>query len=89
VPGSPPHNRVSRFSASGDVAVAGSELPLLDIQPLSIATNHNGGAIHFGKDGRLFIAVGDNANGTNAQTLANLKGKILRINKDGTFTVTP
>jgi glucose/arabinose dehydrogenase len=84
-PSPSPHNRVSRFTASGDRAVPGSEVPLLDIQPLSSATNHNGGAIHFGADGKLYIAVGDNANGTNAQTLANLKGKILRINKDGSI----
>src|SRR5215213_11308398 len=28
---SPLHNRVSRFTASGDVAVAGSEVPILDL----------------------------------------------------------
>ena len=31
------------------------------------------------------MAVGDNAKGENAQSLRNLKGKILRINKDGTI----
>jgi glucose/arabinose dehydrogenase len=79
------HNRVSRFTANGDVAVAGSEQVILDLNNLSSATNHNGGAMHFGPDGRLFIAVGENANGANAQTLANLLGKILRLNKDGTI----
>src|SRR5215510_12932920 len=39
------HNRVSRFTASGDVAVSGSEVVLLDLENLSSATNHNGGAI--------------------------------------------
>jgi glucose/arabinose dehydrogenase len=78
------HNRVSRFTASGDVAVAGSEVPILDLNGLSSATNHNGGAIHFGPDGKLYVAVGDNANGSNSQTLTNLLGKILRINSDGT-----
>ena len=38
------HNRVSRFTANGDVAVAGSEIVLLDLNNLSSATNHNGGA---------------------------------------------
>ena len=38
------HNRVSRFTANGDVAVAGSEVVLLDLDDLSSATNHNGGA---------------------------------------------
>ncbi len=79
------HNRVSRFTANGDVAVAGSEQVILDLNNLSSATNHNGGAMHFGPDGRLYIAVGENANGANAQTLGNLLGKMLRINKDGTI----
>lgn len=82
---SPRHNRVSRFTAQGDVAATGSEIPLLDLDSLSGATNHNGGAIHFGKDGKLFIAVGDNANGANSQTVSNLLGKILRINPDGSI----
>ncbi len=84
VPGSPAHNRVSRFTANGDVAVTGSETPILDLDNLSGASNHNGGAIHFGPDGKLYIAVGENANAANSQTLANLLGKILRINADGT-----
>jgi glucose/arabinose dehydrogenase len=79
------HNRVSRFTASGDTALAGSEVVLLELNNLSGATNHNGGAMHFGPDGRLYVAVGDNVNGANAQTLTNLLGKILRINADGTI----
>lgn len=75
------HNRVSRFTANGDVAVAGSETVLLDLNNLS-ATNHNGGAMHFGPDGKLYVAVGENANAPNSQTLANLLGKMLRLNPD-------
>ena len=81
---SPRHNRVSRFTANGDVAVSGSETVLLDLDNLTSATNHNGGAIHFGPDGKLYIAVGENATASNAQTLNNRLGKILRINSDGT-----
>ena len=79
------HNRVSRFTANGDVALGGSEVPIFDLNNLSGATNHNGGAIHFGPDGKLYIAVGENANAANSQTLGNLLGKILRINSDGTI----
>jgi glucose/arabinose dehydrogenase len=81
---SPIHNRVSRFTANGDVALPGSEVAILDLEALS-ATNHNGGAIHFGIDGKLYVAVGDNAVGSNAQTLSNRLGKLLRINSDGTI----
>jgi hypothetical protein len=38
------HNRISRFTANGDVAMPGSEVVLLDLENLS-ATNHNGGAL--------------------------------------------
>jgi len=85
VPSTPRRNRISRFTASGDVAVPGSEVVILELDNLSGATNHNGGAIHFGIDGKLYAAVGDNANSGNAQTLTNLHGKMLRINSDGTF----
>ena len=79
------HNRVSRFTANGDVAMSNSELPILDLENLSGATNHNGGAIHFGLDGKLYVAVGENANPPNSQTLANRLGKMLRINADGSI----
>lgn len=81
---SPIHNRVSRFTADGDVAVLNSETPIFELTNLSSATNHNGGAIHFGPDGKLYVAVGENANPANSQTLSNLLGKMLRINPDGT-----
>jgi glucose/arabinose dehydrogenase len=81
----PRHNRVSRFTANGDIAVAGSEQVILELDNLSTATNHNGGAIHFGPDGKLYVAVGENANGSNAQTLSNRLGKVLRINSNGTI----
>ena len=82
---SPIHNRVSRFTANGDVAQANSESVILELDNLSSATNHNGGAIHFGADGKLYVGVGDNALGSNAQTLNNRLGKMLRITADGSI----
>jgi glucose/arabinose dehydrogenase len=79
------HNRISRFTANGDVAVAGSEVVIFDLDNLSSATNHNGGALAFGPDGKLYAAVGENANGSNAQTLNNVLGKMLRLNPDGSI----
>ena len=60
---------MSRFVADGNTVVAGSQVVILELETLSNATSHNGGAIHFGNDGRLYIAVGDNASGANAQSL--------------------
>src|SRR5947207_1505323 len=60
----------------------------MDLDNLS-ATNHNGGAIHFGPDGKLYAGVGENANGANAQSLSNRLGKNLRYNPDGTLPSNP
>jgi glucose/arabinose dehydrogenase len=82
------HNRISRFTASasnGDVVAAGSELVIADLPTLSSATNHNGGAMHFGNDGKLYVAVGDNANGAQAPDLNLPFGKMLRFNDDGSI----
>ena len=81
----PRHNRVSRFTANGDVVVPGSETVIWELDPLSSARNHNGGAIHFGPDGKLYIAVGENAEESNSEILTNMLGKMLRINSNGTI----
>jgi glucose/arabinose dehydrogenase len=81
------HNRVSRFTAdpaNPDRALAGSEFPILDLENLGGAW-HNGGAIHFGKDGKLYVAVGENGVSSNSQSLSTRLGKMLRINPDGTI----
>lgn len=79
---STPVNRVSRFVANGNVA--GAEQVLLD-DIASTNGNHNGGALVFGADGKLYIGVGEAGVTSNSQTLANLSGKILRINSDGSI----
>jgi glucose/arabinose dehydrogenase len=47
------NNRISRFTMSGNTIVAGSESVVLNLDPLSSATNHNGGTIQFGPDGKI------------------------------------
>ncbi|MDB6078601.1 MAG: hypothetical protein JWO82_2348, partial [Akkermansiaceae bacterium] len=79
------NNRVSRFTLKGNVAVPNSELVLLEIDHLSKIGWHNGGGLNFGKDGKLYISTGENANGPNAQDGGNLLGKLLRFNKDGSI----
>jgi glucose/arabinose dehydrogenase len=80
-----PHNRVSRFTAAGDVAVAGSEKVLIELPNLGAETIHNGGSIHFGADGKLYITTGENNQPTLAQSMTSLFGKMLRLNNDGTI----
>jgi len=70
---------------SADSADPGSEVRLLEVpQPFA---NHNAGALAFGRDGRLYIGLGDGGSGGdpqgNGQSLGTLLGKMLRIDVDG------
>jgi glucose/arabinose dehydrogenase len=85
------HNQLSRFTvndANPQQPTFANEAPILDWNNLSSATNHNGGAIHFGTDGMLYADAGDNVqtftgpDGNSyrvSQTLNNLLGKQIRI----------
>ena len=84
----PDVTRVSRFEVSvGDPNSADSSSETMILEFEQPAPNHNGGDLHFGPDGYLYIATGDgggtedpNAQG---QSLDTLLGKILRIDVDG------
>ena len=83
---SPSDNRIVRFQVTG--SGAGSALDTASEQVLLTGilrnTFHNGGRLRFGPDGKLYASTGDAQNGDNAQNLASLNGKILRLNPDGT-----
>jgi glucose/arabinose dehydrogenase len=78
---------VDEFHVSGNPNVAdpASRRPVLTIsRPSSVASNHNGGQLQFGKDGRLYISVGDGGTGgSTAPDLGVLNGKLLRIDPHG------
>src|SRR4030095_14329230 len=60
-------------------------------------SNHNGGAMHFGPDGFLYISLGDGGQaddegdghsaGGNGQDISNLLGDLIRIDVEGTHSV--
>lgn len=68
-------NRIVRLK------LGGAPEPILTGIPF--ASNHNGGRIAFGPDGMLYAGTGDAAEGDNAQSLASLGGKILRMTPEG------
>jgi glucose/arabinose dehydrogenase/chitodextrinase len=78
------YDRLARFTANADLTgtVGGSEFVLYqDPQPPS--QEHHGGAIAIG-NGKIFFTVGDHFQGTPAQDLTSPRGKLHRINMDGT-----
>ncbi len=88
-----PVNRVSRFVMSGDTINPSSEDVLIDNIP-SPTGNHNAGDLSFGKNGYLYVSVGDgqcdyaqnsgcqiNNDASRDQNI--LLGKILRITRNG------
>ncbi|MEA2710870.1 MAG: hypothetical protein QOF78_3471 [Phycisphaerales bacterium] len=84
-------NRVSRFTinaTNADKLDASSERILVD-DVSATAGNHNGGALHFGADGMLYLAIGEAAVRDNAQDLSNYNGKVLRINAMSESNIVP
>ncbi len=88
-----PVNRVSRFVlANNNTVDLASETVLVNNMP-SAGGNHNAGDVQFGKDGYLYITIGDGGTdyagggsaGANdaARDEFTLTGKLLRITKDG------
>jgi PKD repeat protein len=59
-----------------------SPLPLCRGAPLPDST-HNGGAMRFGHDGKLYLTVGDGGETNNGQDSSINLGKLLRLNDDG------
>jgi glucose/arabinose dehydrogenase len=84
---------ISRFQVSDDAntADADSEVTLLTVsQPFG---NHNGGQLHFGPDGYLYVGMGDGGSGGdpqgNGQNSSTLLGSLLRLDVSGDEYTTP
>ncbi len=75
-------NQLVRIKKSGGHGIG---LHVLVSTPASSDPYHNGGRILFGPDHKLYVMIGEGHHPVNAQDLtANLRGKILRLDRDGT-----
>jgi glucose/arabinose dehydrogenase len=88
-----PHHVVSRFTAEGpafNTAKPGSELVMIEGEDQSLKFNkykgaHQGGAMRFGADGKLYVTIGEHNLRDPAQDLGTIFGKLLRFNPDGSI----
>jgi glucose/arabinose dehydrogenase len=76
-------NRIVRMPLTGTAGSLGLGAPEDVLTGIPAAGNHNGGRIGFGPDGLLYATAGDAGNSANAQDLASLGGKILRMTPTG------
>ena len=78
---SPLENRIVRLRQRS----RGSGVTEQRLETISIggASNHNGGPVHFGPDGKLYVATGELAVPARAQDRADPAGKVLRMNRTG------
>lgn len=83
-----PHHRVSRFTVQGNRCHSEKILLVGDDQRTlggTVPAGHQGGALHFDINGKLFVGIGEQTAAEAAQSLHTFQGKLLRINRDGSI----
>jgi glucose/arabinose dehydrogenase len=79
--------RISRYTVTGDLSFTGNGALAIDVASRrdlitdlpDAASNHNGGTLRFGLDGRLYDSVGEDAQACLAQDDTTCHGVILRL----------
>jgi glucose/arabinose dehydrogenase len=86
----PDTNRVVRLTVNADYTSVSARVDIITDISYKAAANshggagaHSGGRIRFGTDGLLYVTTGDNHNGPLPQSLTQLGGKVLRVDRNG------
>ena len=79
---SPPTGDQSPYPAARQILFEGDDQTTLGGHKID---GHQGGALHFGLDGKLYVGIGEQTAEKPSQSLQSLLGKILRLNPDGTI----
>lgn len=87
------NNIVMRMKVNNDLSAVSNVVEIVDdigykpeatAHPYGGPGAHNGGRIRFNPgDGYLYITTGDNHNGVGPQSPTELRGKVLRVDRDG------
>lgn len=73
--------KVERYTLDSEKLTA----PKTILEGIGGGTNHDGCALRFGPDGKLYLCTGERYEKELAQKLDSLNGKTLRVNDDGTI----
>src|SRR5262249_6018304 len=79
----PHYNQVVRFHSTDGGHTAATETKILDMAPEPTGPSHQVSNVTIGPDGKLHVHVGDGFDKTKGQDLTSFRGKILRMNLDG------
>jgi glucose/arabinose dehydrogenase len=77
-------NRISRFTFNTSTKILDAEFILTTLDPMT-GDIHTGGAMNFGKDGKLYVATGESSHPAWSQDFYSQLGKVLRMEKDGSI----
>jgi uncharacterized repeat protein (TIGR01451 family) len=80
----PHYPKVVRFQSIDGGHTAMTQTTVLDMVGESQGQSHQISNITIGPDGKLYVHMGDGFNAAMAQVLSSYRGKILRLNLDGT-----
>ena len=83
LPGGAHHPQVVRISSSDGGLTAASQTVILDMVGESQGQSHQISNISLGPDGKLYVHNGDGFDASTAQNLDSYRGKVLRMNLDG------
>lgn len=88
-PGAPNHYpKVERIDSTAGGLTMASRTVLLNMQPETQGQSHQISNITIGPDGKLYVHMGDGFDSSTALNLDMYRGKVLRMNKNGTPVAT-
>jgi len=75
--------KITRFHSTDGGLTASSQTDILKLPGEPMAASHIISNITFAPDGYLYVHIGDGFDATKGQDLTSFRGKIIRLNKDG------
>jgi PKD repeat protein/glucose/arabinose dehydrogenase len=76
--------KIVRFTSTDGGRTAATQTIILNMVGETQGQSHQVSNLTFGPDGKLYVHMGDGFNSATAQNLGSFRGKILRLNRNGT-----